>query len=71
MKFKFNWDKFGKRIRSIREEAEIGLREVSSETGIDRGAWSRAEHGKPVSVPNMLALCVWMGEQPFQYFSRK
>jgi len=70
MKFKFNWAKFGKQLRSIREDAEIGLREVSRETGVDKTAWSRAEHGKPISVPNLLALCVWMGVQPFQYFSR-
>lgn len=71
MKFKFNWAKFGKELKSLRVDAEIGLREVCRDTGVDKAAWSRAENGKPISVPNLLALCVWMGSQPFQYFSRR
>jgi transcriptional regulator with XRE-family HTH domain len=65
---KLDWKKFGKQLRTLRTDAEIGLREICTETGIDKAAWSRAENGKPVSVPNYLALCAWMEVHPFRHF---
>lgn len=65
---KLDWKKFGRHLRTLRGDAEIGLREVSRETGINKAAWCRAEQGKPVSVPNYLALCAWMETHPFRYF---
>lgn len=65
---RFDWKRFGKQLRSLREDGEVGLREVCRETGIDKAAWSRAENGKAVSVPNYLALCAWMEVHPFRHF---
>lgn len=65
---KLDWKKFGHQLRDLREGGETGLREAARETGIDKAAWSRAENGKPVSVPNYLALCAWMEVHPFRHF---
>jgi hypothetical protein len=65
---KMNWKKFGSELKNLRDEAEIGLREVCRETRIDKAAWCIAEAGKPVSVPNYLALCAWMEIHPFKHF---
>lgn len=64
---KFKWKLFGKHLRDMRLSADIGLREIARQERIDRSAWSRAERGLPVSVPNFLRLCEWMDSNPFQY----
>lgn len=65
---RFDWKSFGRQLRDAREAGESGLREAARESGIDKAALCRAEHGKPVSVPNYLALCAWMGVHPFRHF---
>ena len=65
---KLNWKMFGRELKALRKEAEIGLREACRDTGINHSAWCRAEGGKPVSVPNYLALCAWMEVHPFRHF---
>jgi transcriptional regulator with XRE-family HTH domain len=65
---KLNWKKFGRDLKALRADAELGLREVCRETSIDKAAWCRAEAGKAVSVPNYLALCAWMEIHPFKHF---
>lgn len=39
-------NQFGKYIKQLRQERQLGIRELAKKTGIDSGALTRIEHGK-------------------------
>jgi transcriptional regulator with XRE-family HTH domain len=64
---KFQWKKFGQHVRDFREGTKCSLRETAEVMPIGHATLSRAENGKPVTVPVFLFLCDWMNSNPFQY----
>jgi hypothetical protein len=67
----FSWARFGRDLRAAREACNLGLREAARKQKIDKGAWCRAEMGKPVTVPTFLRLCLWMDADPFAYDNKR
>jgi len=66
---KIDWKAFARDLREMREGAELGLREAARDLKISPATWSRAEHGRPVTVPIFLHLCGWLTVNPRQYLA--
>ena len=56
-----DWEDFALSLRLEMARANLSLRQLASEIGVDQATIHRvAKHGKPVSVENYLALWNWI-----------
>lgn len=67
MSTRFKWNLFGKRLRAMREGADLGLREAARDLKINHATWCRAEQGRPINVPDFVMLCDWINEIPAHF----
>jgi transcriptional regulator with XRE-family HTH domain len=65
----FDLARFGERLREIRSEREMTLREVTEETGISIQTLSRVERGEATEIESktLLNLAAW-AKQPLEIF---
>ena len=66
----FGWKQFGADLKAHRTAFEWGLREAARVTKTHHATFCRAEHGKPIEVPDFLYLCWWCGLNPQDYLRR-
>ena len=66
---KVNWQRFGRDLRKAREAANLSFREAAAALpGANYSTWAKAENGRAQhDVGRYLALCRWMGVDPFKY----
>jgi transcriptional regulator with XRE-family HTH domain len=64
---KFGWKRFGRDLRECRIAADLSLRDIAGDVSVSHPTWSRAENGRPVTVPVFLKLCGWLGVDPQSY----
>ncbi len=70
-KRRFKWKQFGKDVRQMRDNMQMGLREAAKCLKIHYSTWCRAEHGKAIDVADFVFLCDWMDENPIQYLTKR
>ena len=65
----FDLARFGERLREVRSEREMTLREVMDETGISIQTLSRIERGEAIEIESktLLKLATW-AKQPLEIF---
>lgn len=63
----FNWKTFGRHLRDMREDSDLGLRETARDANIHHATWCRAEQGKPLTVPIFLRLCARLVGAPTKH----
>lgn len=63
------WKKFGKDVKSFREERGFGLREAARVLRVTHSAWCRVEQGKPVEPATLLWIADWIGKDARLYLA--
>ncbi len=48
-------------LRMLREARGLTLRDVARKSGVNASTLSRAERGKQMSIPNLIAVCDALG----------
>jgi transcriptional regulator with XRE-family HTH domain len=63
------WKAFGKDVRSLRLNLNVGLRELARGFGMPPATLSRAERGKPVDPATFMFLTDWCGRDAREYLA--
>lgn len=66
----FDWNKFGRIVKHYRTQNSIKLEQLQDLTGCPITVISNAEKGRPMSVENLMALCVFLNFNPCRLHSR-
>lgn len=67
----FRWKQFGRDVRAMRGNMQMGLREAGRCLKIHHATWCRAEAGKPIAVADFVFFCDWMDHEPTQYLFKR
>ena len=62
-------ERFGRRLRRVREERGLTLEKVFKVTGVSVATLSRIERGgsKDIDAGTLVSLCKWMGARPEEF----
>jgi transcriptional regulator with XRE-family HTH domain len=63
------WKAFGKDVRKVRLNLNVGLRELARLLGMAPATLSRAERGKPVDPATFLFLADWARGDPRRFLA--
>lgn len=66
----FDWDRFGRILKHYRSIKSLTLEETMLRSGVPLTNISNGEKGRPLSVDNLIALCVMMDINPTRLHSK-
>lgn len=68
MRYAFGRDAFAMFVHAKRTMTrQLTMQQAADAAGVSKAQIFRAEHGQPIDAGAMLALCLWIGHNPFGF----
>lgn len=64
----YDWRGFGHAVRAAAMNDGRADRVIAAEIGVTTTAFSKAQSGGNIGVDYVIAICVWMGNTPFDFY---